>query len=170
MQRDSTEVTPLGAVMRGIVAGAAGTAVLTAYQAAESKLASSAGGGEEEEGPPSWEDAPEPAKVAKRIIEGVFKREVSVDQIGLLTNVTHWTYGSVWGAAYGLTRGTWPGRALSGGLAFGTTVWGSDYVLLPAMKLYKPVWKYPPGTLAKDLARHLIYGLGVARTYRALEP
>ncbi len=169
MQQDNKEMTPLGAVMRGIVAGAAGTAVLTAYQLVESKIGGSEDGGGEE-GPPSWENAPEPAKVGKRIIEGVFKREVSVDQIGLLTNVMHWTYGSAWGAAYGLTRGTWPGRALSGGLAFGTTVWGSDYVLLPAMKLYKPMWKYPPASLAKDWARHLTYGLGVARAYRALEP
>ncbi|MGB6424710.1 MAG: hypothetical protein WBF18_05475 [Solirubrobacterales bacterium] len=45
------------------------------------------------------------------------------------------------------------------------------------MKLYKPIWEYPPSVLGKDLSAHLVYGLGVgaassvlARSSRVAEP
>jgi hypothetical protein len=28
--------------------------------------------------------------------------------------------------------------------------------------LYKPIWEYDPGTLAKDLSAHVVYGLGTS--------
>jgi len=43
------------------------------------------------------------------------------------------------------------------GLPFGATVWASDYVILPAAKLYKPIWDYDAKTLANDLGAHLVY-------------
>ncbi len=67
-------------------------------------------------------------------------------------------------------HGTIRARPVPAGLSFGTAVWGSSYVVLPAMKLYKPIWEYRPKTLAIDLSYHLVYGLGVAGAYRALEP
>ena len=45
----------------------------------------------------------------------------------------------------------------------------ADYTLLPAMKIYKPPWKYPAATLAKDFGNHLVYGFAVAAAYRALD-
>jgi hypothetical protein len=36
--------------------------------------------------------------VAKRVIEGVFRREVPAERIGLLTDVTHWAHGTLLGA------------------------------------------------------------------------
>jgi len=47
-------------------------------------------------------------------------------------------------------------------------VWASDYVVLPAAKLYKPLWKYDLKTLAQDLSAHLVYGLATATTLRLL--
>jgi len=35
--------------------------------------------------------------------------------------------------------------------------------------IYEPPWRYPPKELAIDLSYHLVYGLGVAGTYRLLE-
>jgi hypothetical protein len=43
-------------------------------------------GGEESD---AWESAPAPAEVAKRVLEGVFGRQVAPDRIPLLTNVVH---------------------------------------------------------------------------------
>jgi hypothetical protein len=47
-------------------------------------------------------------------------------------------------------------------------VWGAGYVVLPAMGLYEPIWKYDRKTLAKDLTAHLVYGLGTATALRLL--
>jgi hypothetical protein len=59
--------TPLGAAARGIAAGLAGTYALDLAQKAASKLR-----GEETRSEwKSWDEAPAPAKVGKRIIEGV---------------------------------------------------------------------------------------------------
>jgi hypothetical protein len=41
-------------------------------------------------------------------------------------------------------------------------------VILPAAKLYKPIWDYDFNTLANDLSAHLAYGLGTATALRLL--
>ena len=161
-------MTPLGAVGRGLVAGVVGTAAMTAWQELSARLMSSGeNGGEEAEPKDPWEQASAPALVAKRIGEGVFQREVSSDLIPLLTNVTHWGYGTVWGAAYGLLAGSSRESGVGGrGVAFGTGVWLASYVQLVPMGLYEPPWKYSPKELAMELSYHLVYGVGVAAGFR----
>jgi uncharacterized membrane protein YagU involved in acid resistance len=58
--------------------------------------------------------------------------------------------------------GSLPRRPPWLGLAFGTAVWGTDYALLPALRIYKPIWDYDLKTLWKDLSAHLVYGTGTA--------
>jgi hypothetical protein len=41
-------------------------------------------------------------------------------------------------------------------------------VVLPAARLYEPIWKYDRVTLAKDLSAHLVYGPGTAAALRLL--
>ena len=98
---------PLAAVARGFAAGIVGTGCMTAWQTLSAKLQDS---GEESGGEPSeppedpWEEASAPAKVAKRIGEGVLHKSVPADLIPLLTNVMHWGYGTGWGASMGWSR------------------------------------------------------------------
>jgi hypothetical protein len=163
-------MTPLGVAVRGLLAGAAGTAAMTAWQTLASRLEGSRaeqseeGGGERD----PWESAPAPAQVAKRVIEGLFRREVGADKIGLLTNVTHWGYGTAWGAVYGLVQGSVRANPLAHGLVFGSGVWAMSYVELVPMGLYEPPWRYPAQTVAKDISYHLVYGVGVAAAYEAV--
>ena len=147
--------TPLGALRRGLLAGAAGTAAMTAAQTAYYRAR-----GEE---PSST-----PAEVGKRIIRGVFHRSVDEDKTGLLNNLMHWSYGSGWGIGYGLAQGTVRGRAVPSGLMFGAAVWGASLIHLPVMKLAPPVWNYPPAQLASDAGFHLVYGATVGVAYAAL--
>ena len=155
--------TPLGAIVRGLVAGAGGTAAMTAYQTALSN------GSDGEPGGDSWNDAPAPAKVAKRILEGVFHRKVSPARIPLLTNVMHWAYGTAWGSAYGAVQGTMHKRPLLLGPVFGVGVWAASYAALVPMGIYRPPWRYPARELAADLSYHLVYGVGAALSYETLE-
>jgi len=41
-------------------------------------------------------------------------------------------------------------------------------VILPAAKLYKPIWDYDVKTLADDLSGHLVYGVATAAALRLL--
>jgi uncharacterized membrane protein YagU involved in acid resistance len=80
----------------------------------------------------------------------------------------HWGYGILNGAQYGVVAGSLPRTHVVYGLPFGASVWGASYVVLPAMKLYEPIWKYDLKTLANDLSAHLVYGLATAAGFEAL--
>lgn len=163
-------MTPLGAVARGLVAGAAGTGAMTGWQELSAKLQASgspSGGDEPQTDEERWEQAPAPAQVARRVLKGVLGQQVGPDRIGLLTNVMHWGYGITWGALYGLLEGSRAEqRPLRDGLGFGTAVWAASYAQLVPMGLYQPPWKYAPGELALDWSYHGAYGAGVGIAYR----
>jgi hypothetical protein len=151
-----SRTTPLGAVIKGVVAGAIGTAVMTAYQLAAAKAMGSG-------------SSNVPGEVGKRVLEGVFQREVSDEQVEKLTNPVHVIYGVSWGPLYGIVQSSLSRGSGRHGLAFGTAVWGASLVQLPAMKLAPPVWEMSPSSIALDLSYHLVYGLGVAAGYAAID-
>ncbi|MBA3381417.1 MAG: hypothetical protein H0T97_06060 [Actinobacteria bacterium] len=162
------ERTPLAAIGQGLVAGLIGNAIFTGYQALQAKLAGSNGSGEAEAPPKDWSETPDPAQVGHRIVEGVFEQDVPLEKAGAMQNTVHWLYGTSWGALYGILEETFH-RPVVNGVALTTTVMAFDYTMLPAMKIYKPPWKCPVSTLAKDFGNHLVYGLSVAAAYRALD-
>ena len=156
---------PIGAAVRGLAAGAAGTAAMDALLFTRYRR----GGGESgptawefSEGLTRWEDAPAPAQVGKRLVEGLFQTRLSPTRVPLVNNLTHWGYGMFAGLQYGLVAGSLRRPCIGYGLAFGAVVWASGYVILPVVKLYKPIWEYDHRTLAKDLSAHLVYGLTTA--------
>ncbi|MDQ3241664.1 MAG: DUF1440 domain-containing protein [Actinomycetota bacterium] len=151
-----SRTTPLGAVIKGLVAGAIGTAVMTAYQLAAAKAMGSG-------------SSNVPGEVGKRVLEGVFQREVSDEQVEKLTNPVHVIYGVSWGPLYGIVQSSLSRGSGRHGLAFGTAVWGASLVQLPAMKLAPPVWEMSPSSIALDLSYHLVYGIGVAAGYAAID-
>jgi hypothetical protein len=164
-------LTPLGAVTRGLVAGAAGTAAMDVLLFARYRRgngASDFADWELSSGLSSWDEAPAPAQVGKRLVEGLFKRELPASRAGLVNNVTHWAYGMLGGAQYGIVAGSLRTPRVRYGLPFGASVWAAGYAILPAAKLYKPIWDYDRNTLVKDLSAHLVYGIGTATTLRLL--
>ena len=149
-------VSPRGAVAAGLVAGATGTAVMTAAQTAYYKATRA-------------EPSDTPPEVAKRIVRGVLQRDVSEDRTPLLNNVMHWGYGSSWGVVLGIAAADGSDGVVKTGLLFGTGVWAASLVHLPAMGLSPPIWKMPPSSIAPDVGFHLVYGLGAAAGLRALQ-
>lgn len=169
----SAVLTPVGAVVAGLVSGAAGTAAMDTFLFVRYRLGGGKRSPEEwelSEGLSGWEDAPAPAQVGKRLVEGLFQVELPPTRAQLVNNVAHWAYGLLNGALYGIVVGSLPRRRVSYGLPFGASVWAGDYVVLPAAKLYEPIWDYDAKTLANDLGAHLVYGLATAATLRALSP
>jgi hypothetical protein len=163
--------TPVEAVLRGSVAGAVGTAAMDSLLYARYRRGggrSSAADWEFSAGVDDWAKAPAPAQVGKRLVEGVFQIELPDRYARLVNNATHWAAGISAGAAYGIVAGSLARPRVAYGLPFGATVWTSGYVVLPAAKLYRPIWKYDLETLAKDLSAHLVYGLTTAAAVRLL--
>lgn len=164
-------LTPVGAVVRGLLAGAVGTAAMDAllfFRYRRGGGTSSPEDWEFSEGLSSWKDAPAPAQVGKRLTEGLFDIRLPPTRAPLVNNVTHWGYGVLGGAQYGLIVGSLPKHRVGYGLPFGASVWLSGYLVLPLAKLYKPIWEYDRKTLAKDLSAHLVYGLATATAMRLL--
>ena len=162
-----TKTSVLGAVGAGLVAGAAGTAVMTAYQELVGRLRGRSALAAQMKEPPTWADAPAPAQVARKVA-GVFHQRVTKKQVPALTTAIHWSYGTMLGAAYGLAQTSLRSRPVAHGAAFGTAVWLGAYAVLSPLAIYEPIWRYPPKTLAVDLSYHLVYGLGVAGAYESL--
>jgi len=166
----SGTLSPLGAVVRGVLAGVVGTAALDAANYVQYR----AGGGSDDPltwefsaGLDSWEDAPAPAQVGKRLYEGFTQEPLPPSSARVVNNITHWSYGMFWGAVFGVVAGSTRPRRLRGPL-FGTLVWLSDYAVLPLAKLYQPIWEYDRKTLAKDWSAHLAYGTATSLVFRVL--
>jgi hypothetical protein len=161
-------LTPLGAVTRGLAAGAVGTAAMDLlwfwrYKRGHGDAKFLAW--ELSSGLCSWDQAPAPAQVGKRLFEGILQRELPADKAALVNNLTHWGYGKLGGLQYGIVAGSLKSPQIIYGIPFGATVWLSGYVVLPLAHLYKPIWEYDPKTLAQDLSAHLVYGLTTAAAF-----
>jgi len=113
----------------------------------------------------TWEEAPDPGKVARRVIEGLLQREVPDRWAWLTSTVMHWAYGCAWGSAYGIVAGSLRRQSPVYGLPFGALVWMSGYLVLPATGLYKPIAEYDAKTLGRDLSAHLAYGTATATAF-----
>ncbi len=165
--------TPLGALARGLLAGAVGTAAMDLYQYYWYKRSGGQSGlldWEFSAGLAEWENAPAPAQVGKRLYEGFFQRQLPASRAALTNNVVHWAYGMSRGALYGLVAATVRPPRIPAGVVYGAWVWASAYLLLPPAKLYKPIWEYDAATLAKDLGAHLVYGVATAMAFRGSPP
>jgi hypothetical protein len=163
----------LAPLIRGVDASAVGTLTMDAllYRRYRHDGGTAAfPGWETSEGLVSWENAPGPALVAKRVLGRVLGHEVSPRYARFLNNVTHWGFGLAAGAGYGLLLGAQRAPKAWVGLPFGATVWISGYIVLPELGVYKPIWKYDLETLWKDLSAHLVFGTTTAAAFRQLTP
>ena len=165
--------TPLGAVGRGLAAGAAGTFAMDVLLYARY----SRGGGKRDfrawefsADVSSWKEAPAPAQVGRRLFEGLFQKELPPERAALVSNITHWAYGLLSGALYGIAVESLSQPRTWYGVPFGAGVWAVDYAVLPAAGLYQPIWEYDRKTLASDLSAHLVYGTAAAVALRLMSP
>lgn len=133
--------SPATAALRGLVAGAVGTAAMTSVQMAYLR----ATGGE----PSSV-----PGDVGRKLID------VPRRQRAAFNWAMHALYGTAWGAPFGLVRRV--GEIRCDGLLFGAAVWGVSLIELPLLDVAPAPWRQPPAALASDLAFHLVYGTATA--------
>ncbi len=152
-------LSPLGALTRGVIAGA----VATSGQALLARFAP-----QEPEGAFA---PPEPEQVEEEPTETVARRTVEqLAQRGPIENkkqggkLVAYAFGSAWGGLYGIVAGSARRRlnSLPAALGFGALVWeASENVLLPAFGLRGKPRQYPSKVHAFDAASHLAFGAAV---------
>jgi hypothetical protein len=136
---------------RGVLAGLAGTAAMTAAQMVDQKLT-------------GREPSDAPLEAMEKVI-GIEPRDQEGEE--RLSNLTHWAYGTGWGiprAALG-TLGL-PGSLAS--LAHFALVWGSALAMLPALRIAPPATEWDRKELMKDAALHLVYATAAGLAYELL--
>jgi hypothetical protein len=164
-------LTPLKALACGAVAGALGTAAMDALLYRRY----TAGGGadgfldwETAAGVETYDGAPAPAQVGRRLVEGYLQTALPPASARPMTNAMHWATGVGWGVNHGLVVGSLPHRRSAYGLATGMAAWSASYATLAPAGLYEPIWRYPADVLLKDASAHALYGLVTGTAFRLL--
>ena len=155
--RTGTQMTTneiLGALSRGMVAGAVGTAAMTVSQRLEMAVTGRAG-------------SDVPGQVGAHLVPG--KDPGSPTDVAQLNGTVHWTHG----IAMGAVRGALDVAALSGpraSLAHFALVWGGDAALYRALGIAEPPWRWSAADLVTDMTHKGVYAAVTGATYDALTP
>ena len=90
------------------------------------------------------------------------------EQEARFSNMVHWGYGTSWGVARCLISAS----GLNGPRAAGThflAVWGSEQVMLPALGVAPPFWKWGVKEVSIDAFHHLVYAGATSVVYALLD-
>jgi hypothetical protein len=140
-------------VGKGLFAGLVGTAAMTVSSSVEARLRGRAA-------------SSAPARATAKVL-GIkeFEDEVAAARFN---DLSHWGYGTVWGAVRGLlaTTGLSPRAATA---AHGTAVWGSAAVTLPLLEVAPPFVFWGRKEVAIDLWHHAVYATATGLAYRLVD-
>ena len=139
-------------VGKGLFAGVVGTAAMTVSSTLEMKIRERPGS-----------SAPE---AAGKVLGVEPKGEAEQARF---SNMIHWGYGTSWGAVRGLIGAAGlegPGAAA----AHLGVVWGTEQVMLPALSVAPPFWRWGVKEVAIDTLHHLVYAGATSAAYDFLDP
>jgi len=137
--------------IRSVVAGAAGTAALTAAYAAERRVRRS------HEGQLDYDDSLVPGQIVVSVMHLPHVTARGDRDLGL---ALRWSYGSAFGLLHGVLR-----RAVGepwASAAFGATLMTATVTLFPLLGHTPAPWRWPPDVMATSLGTHAAYVAGVA--------
>ena len=138
---------------KGLVAGFAGTAAMTASSTIEARLrhraASSA-----------------PARATAKML-GIKEFDDDLAK-ARFNDLSHWGYGTGWGVVRGLlaSTGMKPRAATA---AHGAAIYGAAQVTLPALDVVPPIVFWPKTEIAIDAWHHAVYATATGIAYELLE-
>lgn len=137
---------------KGLAAGLAGTAALTAVQRIEMMIT-------------DREGSSAPAEAVEKVLDLRPENEAAGERLG---HLTHWAYGTGWGAVRGLLGAA----GLKGHAATAVhfaAVWGAALVMLPRLGLAPPVKEWGARQIAKDAFFHAVYAVATGQAYDQLD-
>ena len=148
-----TPATLACAIGKGLAAGLAGTAAMTASSTLEMRLR-------------GREASSAPADAAAKVL-GI---ESFADDAAKarFANIVHWGYGTGWGVVRGLLGLTSlpPAKASAAHYA---AVWGNEAVMLPALDVAPPFYTWGAKEVAIDVWHHVVYAAAAGVTYELLQ-
>ncbi|MGH2717000.1 MAG: hypothetical protein ACRDJU_00245 [Actinomycetota bacterium] len=159
--------TPLRVLSDGAAAGLMATVAMDAVRYAKERRSGSDQSFADFElarGVDSWEAAPAPGQVGRRLIEGLRQKPLPASAARPVTTGVHLATGALRGAAFGLVASSLHRGRFPWALAFGPLVWAANYSALTAVGMYKPT-EQEPSSVASDVGVHLVYGIGGAVAY-----
>jgi hypothetical protein len=137
--------------IRSVIAGAAGTAALTAAYAAERRMRPT------HQGQLDYDDSLVPGQIVAGIMHLPHVTAREDRDIGL---ALRWSYGSAFGLLHGALR-----RAVGepwASAAFGGTLMTATFTLFPLLGHTPVPWRWPADVIATSLGTHAAYVAGVA--------
>ena len=136
---------------KGLFAGLAGTAAMTVSSTLEMRLS---GRGASQT----------PAEAAEKVLEVEPEDEESEAQF---SELVHWGYGTGWGSVRGLLDSVGLSGS-TGTAAHLALVWGAEQVVLPALNVSAPVFRYGGKAVGTDLLHHTVYATATGLAYAYL--
>lgn len=150
--KDKTALANVGtAIGVGLIAGLAGTIVMTICQKIEMEIT----GRKASQTP------------ANAVREALDIKPVSESKTQEVSNKIHWVYGTSLGMARGFIS-LFGLKGLAANSAFFATVWGVELFMMPYLKVAPPVTKEAPETIAKDAMFHLVYAFSAGLVFDAI--
>jgi hypothetical protein len=145
----NTLATSIG---RGLLAGFAGTAAMTASSTIEAKLRGRA-------------PSSAPARATTKML-GIKEFEDDLAS-ARFNDLSHWGYGTGWGVVRGLLSAT--GMAPKAATAaHGAAIYGAAQMTLPALEVAPPVVFWPPEEIAIDAFHHAVYATATGIAYELI--
>ena len=143
---------PAADVGLGLAAGLAGTLAMTLSSTVEMKLRGRSA-------------STAPADAAGKVL-GV--RPTDERGEARFSEAVHYGYGTGWGAVRGLL-GTLGLPPVAAGAAHLAAVWGTEQVMLPALKVAPPATRWGAKEVAVDALHHLVYAAVTSAAYTVLD-
>ena len=137
---------------RGLLAGLIGTAAMTVSSTVEARLRKRA-------------PSSAPAKATAKVL-GIktFEDDIAAARFN---DISHWGYGTSWGALRGLLGATgMPARTATA--LHGAAIYGSAQVTLPALDIAPPVVFWAKEEIAIDAFHHLVYATATGVAYELI--
>jgi hypothetical protein len=133
-----------------LLAGSAGTAVLSVCYVVADRVRSGSG-------PADYDDSLVPGKIVAGILHLPSVTDHEDEELGL---ALRWSYGSGFGIFHGLLRRRMAEPQAS--LVFGATLMTLTCTMFPLLGRTPPPWRWPRGFLATSVATHAAYVVAVA--------
>jgi hypothetical protein len=143
--------------VRSVIAGAAGTAAMSAAYAAEHRMRPQV------EGSLDYDDSLVPGQIVASVLRLGDVGDRGDAELGMALK---WGYGSAFGLWHGILRRFLPEPWAA--LTFGATLMTATFTLFPVLGRTPPPWRWPPDVLATSLATHAAYVTAVAVVDEAL--
>jgi hypothetical protein len=136
--------------IRSVIAGAAGTATMTAAYGIERRVRRATT-------PLDYDDSLVPGKIVAGIMHLPHVTDREDNELGL---ALRWSYGSAFGIWHGILRRRYGEPRAS--LGFFATLMTATLSLFPVLGRTPPPWRWPPDVMATAVGTHIAYVAGLA--------